>query len=148
MSFTWRNIFPTVDLKHFWFHVLLYIILNVFSFLLLSYSYDWFQTESSVTIVIYTKQKVNMLSETEGKQIVSRSWVYLYAGPFLRSFKIFTCSFSTTALRQKAIVSLFYKEGLIFSQKFCVWKLGRYSGYCLLDVLLPQMLCAFRLTLP
>lgn len=34
---------------------------NFLSFLcILFYSYDWFQTDGLITIVIYTKQKVNV----------------------------------------------------------------------------------------
>lgn len=54
------------------------------SFFLIFYSYDWFQTDSLVTIVIYTKQKVNISLKSEKK------CVNYVPGTFLSTFLVLT----------------------------------------------------------
>lgn len=48
-----------------------HVIIDIFIVFLLFYSYDWFQTDSLITIIIYTKQKVSM-SLKPGKIINKR----------------------------------------------------------------------------
>lgn len=43
----------------------IYFFFTVFLF----YSYDWFQTDSLITIVIYTKQKVGVFYKRENYKI-------------------------------------------------------------------------------
>lgn len=42
----------------------------IYSFIIF-YSYDWFQTDALVTIVIYTKQKVNTFLRSEKNKKVN-----------------------------------------------------------------------------
>lgn len=39
------------------------VYIFIFILFFLFYSYDWFQTDSLITIVIYTKQKVGIFNE-------------------------------------------------------------------------------------
>lgn len=57
------NIFWHAERKSIYIH---------FSFLpvLLFYSYDWFQTGDLITVVIYTKQKVNVFYERDNYRIL------------------------------------------------------------------------------